>query len=85
GIPSQSSSYFAMTVVCLLLDPKYGTDMKDKHFVMKMQKLDISKSSESSDSNDASDAEKYSNQSENEIIILHTHIKCIISVNVKYC
>nr|CAG8592513.1 1517_t:CDS:2 [Entrophospora candida] len=36
---SQSSSYFAMTVVTLLLDPKYGTDMKDKHVVMRMQKF----------------------------------------------
>ncbi|CAJ0905203.1 11440_t:CDS:2 [Entrophospora sp. SA101] len=60
GIPSQSLFYFAMIVVSLLLDPKHGTDMKDKHVVMR--RLDISKSSESSDSNDASDAEKYSNQ-----------------------
>jgi hypothetical protein len=30
GVPSQSSSYFAIIVVSLLLDPKYGTDMKDK-------------------------------------------------------
>ncbi|CAJ0640592.1 14237_t:CDS:2 [Entrophospora sp. SA101] len=28
-----------MTVVTLLLDPKYGTDMKDKHVVMRMQKF----------------------------------------------
>ncbi|CAJ0763711.1 8065_t:CDS:2, partial [Entrophospora sp. SA101] len=26
-------------VVTLLLDPKYGTDMKDKHVVMRMQKF----------------------------------------------
>nr|CAG8529630.1 3512_t:CDS:2 [Entrophospora candida] len=52
-----------MTVVTLHLDPKYGTDMKDKH------RLAISESSEpsdSSDSNDASNSEKYSNRSENE-------------------
>ena len=41
GIPSQSSSYFAMTVVSLLLDPKYGTAMKDKHVVMRMQKFKV--------------------------------------------
>ncbi|CAJ0853820.1 6466_t:CDS:2, partial [Entrophospora sp. SA101] len=80
GIPSQSLFYFAMIVVSLLLDPKHGTDMKDKHVVMrgvdnsddiiidydKYERLAISKSSESSDSNDASDSEKHNNQSENE-------------------
>ncbi|CAJ0755426.1 7841_t:CDS:2, partial [Entrophospora sp. SA101] len=35
GIPSQSLFYFAMIVVSLLLDPKHGTDMKDKHVVMR--------------------------------------------------
>ncbi|CAJ0643109.1 14233_t:CDS:2 [Entrophospora sp. SA101] len=69
-----------MIVVSLLLDPKHGTDMKDKHVVMrgvdnsddiiidydKYERLAISKSSESSDSNDASDSEKHNNQSENE-------------------
>nr|CAG8452508.1 2298_t:CDS:2 [Entrophospora candida] len=53
-------------------DPKYGTDMKDKHVVMRMQKfkiivmtllltdkyerLAISESTESSDSSDSNDA-----------------------------
>ncbi|CAJ0917454.1 1384_t:CDS:2 [Entrophospora sp. SA101] len=36
GIPSQSLFYFAMIVVSLLLDPKHGTDMKDKHVVMRL-------------------------------------------------
>ncbi|CAH1764164.1 11405_t:CDS:2, partial [Entrophospora sp. SA101] len=39
GIPSQSLFYFAMIVVSLLLDPKHGTDMKDKHVVMRVQKF----------------------------------------------
>jgi len=41
GVPSQSSLYFAMTVVSLLLDPKYGTDMKDKHVIVRMQKFKV--------------------------------------------
>nr|CAG8544862.1 6621_t:CDS:2 [Entrophospora candida] len=48
---------------------KYGTDIKDKHVIVRMQKfkrLAISESSESSDSNNASDSEEYSNQSRNE-------------------
>nr|CAG8433746.1 2067_t:CDS:2 [Entrophospora candida] len=61
-----------MTVVSLLLDPKYGTDMKDKHIVMRMQNfkgvdnsddiiIDYDKYerlaiSESSESSDSNDA-----------------------------